>query len=115
MSADFLRVSAAYLLGASASEPEEPQDMCSIHARAYRGMLDREIAVLIRNELEERLAEIQPRARDSRSASNANPAPTACGSTNGARAFRRMPVNVEVKPRASVTAEFANELEPVNQ
>jgi hypothetical protein len=115
MTAKFLIQSAAYLLGAESSDSEAPLDACSTYAQANRGMVDREIAALLKNVLEQHLAELQPGAQNSRSPDSADPAPTVCASTNEATSSRRTPVNIEVRRRASGSAGFANEAEQVNQ
>ena len=53
--------------------------------------------------------------RRPRSARTASPAPTSCETTNAGTFARPMPANVALKPRASVTAGLAKEVEAVNQ
>lgn len=52
----FLRVSAAYLLGAAHAEPDSPGDGCAGFAAGYRGLVGDEIAALIGQHLQDRLA-----------------------------------------------------------
>ena len=73
---NFLIVSATYL-GIRFTRPEAPSDPCTRYACAYRGMLDREITLWVESELKDRVAEIQAGTRSPRSASSANPAPSA--------------------------------------
>ena len=42
-------------------------------------------------------------------------APANCATTKPGMSSGRMPANVSVRPRANVTAGFANEVEAVNQ
>jgi len=69
----FLRVSAAYLLGAGCGDPDAPIDAATGFAATYRGMIGNEIATLVGARLQDQLA--ASRASLTERAFDAQPAP----------------------------------------